>query len=170
MGILVCLLRAIRTGQAVIADYQSMSRQPPSRQVLAPHAVPLTGSDGTCAPTASPARSSGTASSRGCCRSSWASPRLLPPPGIPRGATTSAWFWCRTPTVRVQAPTRGNGLWHGRRGSCCRVPSSAPPPFAEAPCVEPATGRLAHETGGAQKRGRTASAITANCRMSLTKA
>lgn len=40
---LVCLLRAIRTGQTVIADYQSMSRPTPSRRVLAPHAIAFDG-------------------------------------------------------------------------------------------------------------------------------
>lgn len=42
-GILVCLLRAIRTGQTVIADYQSMSRPAPTRRVLAPHAIAFDG-------------------------------------------------------------------------------------------------------------------------------
>jgi hypothetical protein len=40
---LVCLLRAIRTGQTVITDYQSMSRPTPSRRVLAPHAIAFDG-------------------------------------------------------------------------------------------------------------------------------
>jgi hypothetical protein len=43
VGTLVCLLRAIRTGQTVIADYQSMSRPTPSRRVLAPHAIAFDG-------------------------------------------------------------------------------------------------------------------------------
>lgn len=43
METLVCLLRAIRTGQTVIADYQSMSRPTPSRRVLAPHAIAFDG-------------------------------------------------------------------------------------------------------------------------------
>lgn len=42
-GTLVCLLRAIRTGQTVVADYQSMSRPTPSRRVLAPHAIAFDG-------------------------------------------------------------------------------------------------------------------------------
>lgn len=40
---LVCLLRAIRTGQTVIADYQSMSRPTPLRRILAPHAIAFDG-------------------------------------------------------------------------------------------------------------------------------
>jgi hypothetical protein len=43
VGTLVCLLRAIRTGQTVMADYQSMSRPTPSRRVLAPHAIAFDG-------------------------------------------------------------------------------------------------------------------------------
>ncbi len=43
VGTLVCLIRAIRTGQTVIADYQSMSRATPSRRVLAPHAIAFDG-------------------------------------------------------------------------------------------------------------------------------
>lgn len=43
VGTLVCLLRAIRTGQTLIADYQSMSRPTPSRRVLAPHAIAFDG-------------------------------------------------------------------------------------------------------------------------------
>lgn len=43
VGTLVCLLRAIRTGQTVIADYQSMSRPTPFRRVLAPHAIAFDG-------------------------------------------------------------------------------------------------------------------------------
>jgi WYL domain len=43
VGGLVCLLRAIRAGQTVMADYQSMSRPTPSRRVLAPHAIAFDG-------------------------------------------------------------------------------------------------------------------------------
>lgn len=42
-GTLVCLLGAIRTGQTVVVDYQSMSRPTPSRRVLAPHAIAFDG-------------------------------------------------------------------------------------------------------------------------------
>lgn len=41
--VLVCLLRAIRGGLTVVADYQSMSRPAPSRRTLAPHAIAFDG-------------------------------------------------------------------------------------------------------------------------------
>mgnify|MGYP000013945313 CR=1 FL=1 len=40
---LVCLLRAIRNGLTVIANYQSMTRPTPFRRVLAPHAIAFDG-------------------------------------------------------------------------------------------------------------------------------
>lgn len=43
VGTLVCLLRAIRNGQTIIADYQSMSKPAPSRRLLAPHAIAFDG-------------------------------------------------------------------------------------------------------------------------------
>lgn len=41
--ILVCLLRAMRTGRTIIIEYQSMSRPTPSRRVVAPHAIAFDG-------------------------------------------------------------------------------------------------------------------------------
>lgn len=43
VGTLICILRAIRNGRTVVADYQSMSRPTPSRRVLAPHAIAFDG-------------------------------------------------------------------------------------------------------------------------------
>lgn len=42
-GTLVTLLRAIRNGQTITAEYQSMSRPSPSQRVLAPHAIAFDG-------------------------------------------------------------------------------------------------------------------------------